>query len=241
MKINRLLHETDLARTALLSKDEKRIQLRRIRDFVPTFSWSPFKHCLPGIFQARKSLLDLPKVTWADVEAAIRAKCKKHPNWLNGNIDLARLMFDHVSRSGMKAREWSFGALPVGHSSAVKFWPDFYCVEDDRPLILHSDPRRGHGLTSLARKFVFSSMYHHIATRSDFDSALFKIAVFPVDDENDCRRIKLYQMREDELIDLDVLTAAIQETYQMWFEILDEREREARRASKGTGTGGLFG
>jgi hypothetical protein len=43
------------------------------------------------------------------------------------------------------------------------------------------------------------------------------------------------------LIDLDVLTIAIQETYQMWFEILEEREREARKAGKGTGTGGLFG
>jgi hypothetical protein len=41
-------------------------------------------------------------------------------------------------------------------------------------------------------------------------------------------------------IDLDELTVAIQETFQMWFEILEEREREAQRASK-TGTGGFFG
>jgi hypothetical protein len=93
MKINRLLHETDLARTALLPKDEKRIQLRRIRDFVPTYSWSPFRHCLPGIFQASKSLIDLPAVSWSDVEAAIKIKCKKHPNWLQGNLQLAQVLF----------------------------------------------------------------------------------------------------------------------------------------------------
>ncbi len=104
---------------------------------MPIFSWSPFKHCLPGIFQAKKSLLDLPTVTWSDVEAAIRIKCKKHPNWLEGNLQLAELMFNHVNRSEMKAREWSFGPLPVGHGAAVKFWPDFYCVEEDRPLILY--------------------------------------------------------------------------------------------------------
>jgi hypothetical protein len=189
MKINRLLHETDLARTALLSRDEKRIQLRRIRDFVPTFSWSPFKQCLPSIFQAQKSLLDLRAVTWSDVETAIQIKCKKHPNWLEGNLQLARLMFDHVNKLDMKSREWSFGPLPIGHGAAVRFWPDFYCVEEDRPLIIYPDPRRGHGLTRLARKFVFSTMHHHIAARSDFDDALFKIAVFPINDEDGSREV----------------------------------------------------
>jgi hypothetical protein len=38
---------------------------------------------------------------------------------------------------------------------------------------------------------------------------------------------------------LDELTTAIQETFQMWFEILEEREREARKAPK-IGTGGFF-
>jgi hypothetical protein len=108
-------------------------------------------------------------------------------------------------------------------------------------LIVYPDPRRGHGLTRLARKFVFSTMHHHIAARSDFDNALFKIAIFPVNDDDGSRNVQLFHMSENELIDLDVLTAAIQETYQMWFEILDERDREARKASRGTGTGGLFG
>ena len=84
-------------------------------------------------------------------------------------------------------------------------------------------------------------MYHHIVARSDFEEALFKIAVFPVDDEDDSRAVRLYQMNEEELIDLDVLTLAIQDTFQIWFEILEEREREAREAASKTGTGGLFG
>jgi hypothetical protein len=47
-------------------------------------------------------------------------------------------------------------------------------------------------------------------------------------------------MREDEIVDIDTLNSAIQETYQIWFEILEEREREARKSAQ-TGTGGLFG
>ena len=239
MKISRSLHETDLARTALLFRDEKRIQLRRIRDFVPTYSWSPFRACLPSIFQATKSLIELPEVSWSDIELAIQIKCKKHPNWLEGNLQLAKILFDHIGKSETKAKEWSFGALPVGYGSAVKFWPDFYCVEADHPTVIYADPRRAHGLTSVARKFVFSAMHHHIA-HGDFESAHFKIAIFPINEDAESRDIRFFEMKEDEIVDIDTLNSAIQETYQIWFEILEEREREARKSAQ-TGTGGLFG
>jgi hypothetical protein len=47
-------------------------------------------------------------------------------------------------------------------------------------------------------------------------------------------------MNESEIVDVDALNSAIQETYQIWFEILEEREREVRKSAQ-TGTGGLFG
>jgi hypothetical protein len=131
-----------------------------------------------------------------------------------------------------------FGSLPVGYNTVVKFWPDFYCIEQDYPTVLFADPRRGHGLTKLARSFVFSTMYHHIA-RGDFDNAQFKIVVYPVD-EDDSRSIRLFHMSEHELVDVEALNVAIQETYEVWFEILEEREKEARKTAP-TGTGGFFG
>jgi hypothetical protein len=238
MKKNRLLHETDLARMALLSRDEKRTRLRQVRDFIPKHSWTPVRSALPGIFQAQKSLLVLPGVTWTDVENAIRAKCRKHPTWAESNLELARLIFDYVSNTKLKSVEWSFGPLPVGFATSVKFWPEFYSIEEERPLILYADPRRGHGLTRLARKFVFSTMHQHIA-RDDFGDARFKIADFPVNEDDGSRRIRFFEMNADDLIDVDALNADIQETYQLWFEILDEREREAKRAAPGPG--GMFG
>jgi hypothetical protein len=54
------------------------------------------------------------------------------------------------------------------------------------------------------------------------------------------RDIRFFEMKEDEIVDIDTLNSAIQETYQIWFEILEEREREARKSAE-TGTGGLFG
>ena len=184
-------------------------------------------------------MIELPEVSWSDIELAIQIKCKKHPNWLEGNLQLAKILFDHIGKSETKAKEWSFGALPVGYGSAVKFWPDFYCVEADHPTVIYADPRRAHGLTSVARKFVFSAMHHHIA-HGDFESAHFKIAIFPINEDAESRDIRFFEMKEDEIVDIDTLNSAIQETYQIWFEILEEREREARKSAQ-TGTGGLFG
>jgi hypothetical protein len=82
-------------------------------------------------------------------------------------------------------------------------------------------------------------MYHHIA-HGDFDGARFKIAIFPINEEAKSRDIRFFEMKENEIVDVDALNSAIQETYQIWFEILEEREREVRKSAQ-TGTGGLFG
>jgi len=84
---------------------------------------------------------------------------------------------------------------------------------------------------------VFSAMYHHIA-RGDFDEARFKIAIFPVNADKKSRSVRIFDMSEAELVDLDTLNRAVQETYQIWFEILEERKKATRETP--TGTGGLF-
>jgi hypothetical protein len=232
------LHETDLARIALLSVDQKRIELQRLRSFIPTHSWTPFRASLPAIFQAKKSLFDLPHATWPEIRAAIIRSCKKHPEWIEPNLALANLVFTHTEETKVSAIEWSFGGLAVGFETAVRFWPEFYIVENDLPLVLSCDPRRGNGYTKLAHSFVFSAMYHHIA-RGDFSGAQFRIASFPVNRWEKTRSIRYVDMKPEHLIDYDRLNMAVQETYKIWFEILEEREEEARK-SRPTGTGGLF-
>jgi hypothetical protein len=233
------LHETDLARIALLPLEQKRIELQRLREFVPTHSWNPFRLALPAIFQAKKSLLDLPRATWPEIKAGIGRACKKHPGWLEPNLQLAKLVFEHASEMKVSSIEWSFGGLAVGFGAAVRYWPEFYIIENDLPVILSCDPRRGNGYTKLAHSFVFSAMHHHIA-RGDFLEARFRIASFPVNRARKERSIRYVEMHAEHLIDYDLLNRAVQETYNIWFEVLEEREEKARREAP-TGTGGLFG
>lgn len=233
------LHETDLARIALLPKDQKRIELKRLREFVPRHSWTPFRSALPAIFQARKSLLELPRATLPEIEAGIIRSCSKHPEWIAPNLELARLVFAHTKETEVSSMEWSFGGLATGVGGSVRYWPEFYIVENDAPLVVSCDPRRGNGYNKLAHSFVFSAMYHHIA-RGDFADARFRIASFPVNRSEKTRSIRYVDMTPEHLIEYEKLNGAVQETYKIWFEVLEEREEEARRRRPATGTGGLF-
>ena len=128
------LHETDLARVALLPADQKRVELKRLREFVPKHSWTPFRSALPAIFQARKSLLDLPRAKLSDIEAGIIRNCSKHPEWIASNLELAKLVFAHTEETGLSSIEWSFGGLATGLGGSVRYWPEFYIVDKDKPL-----------------------------------------------------------------------------------------------------------
>lgn len=239
MKINRSLPETDLARVALLPTDQKYLHLRRVRDFKVSHSWTPVRKALPAIWQARKSLFVLPDASFSDVENAIKRSCRRHADWVQPNINLARLMYDDVKKRRIKSVEWNFGLMPVGFGASVKFWPDFYSIDTDQISVSLIDPRRGHGLTKLARTFVFSAMHHHITSVADFRETKFSIMTFPTDKETDERSIRRFDMTAEDLVDLPTLTAAIQETYAVWRKVFAEREEEARKTAP-TGTDGLF-
>ncbi|HJW80237.1 MAG: hypothetical protein ACJ8DU_02170 [Microvirga sp.] len=235
MKTTLLLPETDLARIALLPTDEKVVALRKFRSGRPRHSWAPFRGTLKGIFNTRKALLDVPSCVLADVEAAIMRACRANPDWLEPNLELGRLLFQHTIKSGFDAIEQGFAAVPIGFGASVKFWHDFFQVQNDRPVIPFVDPRRGQGLTRLAKKFVFSAMYHHIGT-GDFVDATFQIYQFPLLQKGASERfVVIHHFSISDVVDLDSLNAGVQETYELWFELLYEREQEARKKKRAVG------
>jgi hypothetical protein len=236
-KITRL-SETDLARVAFLSADEKRHSLRRVRDFIPTHSWAPFRSVVKGIFQTQKSLFDLPKVKLEDVLEAIRSQCRRKPNSLQSNLELAKLAFEQISACETVAIERYFGHLSIGYGSSIKFWEDLYTIEGDSPVAVFIDPRRSNGLNAAARKFIFSGMHHQIA-HGDFANAKFKIYRFPVaDKKTGDRTMRIFEPGEGDIVEYDEFTSAIDETYQIWFEILAEREAAKSPPARKTGTDG---
>ena len=234
----RLLPDTDLARVALLSEDEKLVQLRRVKFGVPPHSLNPLRKAVPGLFNARKSLLELPACTLNDVEAAIRRDCRGHPEWLDPNLTLARKLFEFNAKRALVAVERSFEPVPIGFGARLKLWHDFYTVQSERPVVSFIDPRLQNGLTALGRQFAFSAMYHNLAI-GDFSEATFEILRLPRIKDSNERFVQVFQFDVSELVSEDDINQAINKTYEVWAKVLAEREEEERRRPA-TGTNGQF-
>lgn len=239
MKTPRSLPETDLARTALLPDDQKRIVLRGVRSFVPPHSFAPVRKVAGALFQARTSLMmDLPARSWSDIEAAIQRSCRNNPSWLQPNLLIAETLFQFNEKRAFKAVEWDFPFIPVGFGAKIKFWHDFYSIQDGRPVLSFIDPRLTDGLNALGRTFMFSAMHHTVAV-GDFEGARLEILRFPLNKYTGQREPEVFTFDERDVVEEAVLNSAIDRTYKVWHEILAERTEEVRRRGTGTDDGGL--
>jgi hypothetical protein len=238
MKTSRSLPETDLARVALLPDEQKRIVLRGVRSFVPPHSLSPLRKVAGALYAARPSLLELPKRTWPEIEGAIERYCGTNLHWIEPNVSLSKLLFDYNEQRRIKAVEWDFPIIPVGYGAKIKFWHDFYSIQDGVPVLSFLDPRLTDGLGIFGRLFVFSAMHHNIAI-GDFEGARLEIVRFPFNSYARKREVEIFTFDKRDVVEETVLNQAIDRTYNIWHQILAERTAEARR-QKPTGTEDSF-
>ncbi len=237
MKMPRSLPETDLARTALLPDDHKRLILRSVRAFKPPLTWKPVRKVAGALYQARASLLDLPKRQWSDIEAAIRSCCKKDPNSVEPNLEVAKVLFEFNESRDLKAVEREFPFIPVGYGGRIKFWHDHYSVKDGKLFLSFIDPRLNDGVSALGRLFMFSAMRHNVAV-GDFESATLEILRFPRNKFTGKREVEVFTFEESDIVDEATLNSAIDRTYKIWQQVLAERPKDAPPAT-GTEGGGL--
>jgi hypothetical protein len=151
---------------------------------------------------------------------------------------LAELLHAYNEQREMKAVEWEFPTIPVGYGAKIKFWHDFYSIQDDTPILSFLDPRLTDGLGVLGRTFVFSAMQHNVAV-GDFAGAKLEIVRFPLS-KTGVRGVEIFTFDESDLVEESALNEAIDRTYKIWTEVLAERtERAHREPSTGT-DGELF-
>ncbi|MEY9106965.1 hypothetical protein ABH999_003161 [Bradyrhizobium yuanmingense] len=234
MKTPRSLPETDLARVALQPNDQKRIILRAVRSFVPPHSLLPLRKVAGALYAARPSLFELPKSAWPEIDAAIRRYCGPNRHWIEPNVSLAKLLFEYNEQRQIKAVEWEFPFIPVGYGAKIKFWHDFYSIQDGVPVLSFLDPRLSDGLGVLGRAFVFSAMHHNVAI-GDFEDARLEIIRFPKNKYTGKREVEVFTFDERDVFPEHLLNKAIDDTYKVWREILAERQAEQRR-QRPTGT-----
>lgn len=236
MKIRRFLSETDLARIAALPADRRRKELEQIRDEPPPSTYKPLKASLYDIFNVQVGMFGLIEPTsWAVVEKNL-SKAARSEEEFESNRKVARGLHDFASTNQIFGRGVQFPSLPLSLVGVkVSYWLNLVLQIDGRPVIPFMDPRRTHRLSPVGRQLVLSIMHEHIRVQNpDYARATLAVVQFgePIGGR---RNPKFYFDDKLEILAFSEIEMRIRDTYDLWVEVLEAREKEARRHAGGAG------
>lgn len=236
----RRLPDIDLARIAPQPEDKKRKSLEQMRGGRPPFSYKPLRSRYEDIFNIQPDLDfgTAPATPWRIIEAELRKSCRTEIELVH-NMRVARGLHDFSTSGRVIGRKHEFFPLAMGAGLKVSYWQSMVIAIDDAPHAIFIEPRRNLGLNPEGRRFAFSMMHERIrAADEDFAEIGLAILKFGEPDE-DRRAVTLYTDDGVILYTLDELERMVAETYEIWREVYEERERDARHRPTGT-DGPLF-
>ncbi|MBA84197.1 type VI toxin-antitoxin system SocB family DNA replication inhibitor toxin [Thalassobius sp. S69A] len=232
----RPLPDIDLARIAPQRDDMKRKSLEQMKGGFSTFSYKPVRSCFSDLFNIQPELdLGIAEPTpWPVIEAELRKRSKSDEEFTY-NRRVALGLHDFATSGRVFGRKHEFFPLSMGMGRKVTFWLPMILAIDEQASALFIEPRRSRGLTAEGRRFAFSMMHERIrAADEDFAEVRLTIAQFG-DPSDDRRAVRLHTDEGVDLYSREELELMVASTYDMWREVLEEREREARRGATGTG------
>ena len=232
----RPLPDIDLARIAPQRDDMKRKSLEQMKGGFSTFSYRPVRSCFSDIFNIQPELDfgTAEPTPWSVIETELKKRCKSEEEFTY-NRRVALGLHDFAASGRVIGRKHEFFPLSMGMGRKVTFWLPMILAIDEQASALFIEPRRTRGLTAQGRRFAFSMMHERIrAADEDFAEVRLTIAQFG-DPSGDRRAVRLHSDDGVELYSREELELMVASTYDMWREVLEEREREARGRATGTG------
>jgi hypothetical protein len=232
----RLLPDIDLARIAPQRDNMKRNSLEQMKGGFSTFSYRPVRASFSDIFNIHPDLDfgAVERAPWAIVEAELRKRSKSDEEF-GYNRRVALGLYDFAASGRVFGRRHEFFPLSMGMGQKVSLWLPLILSIDEKASAIFIDPRRTRGLNADGRRFAFSMMHERIrAADEDFADVRLTIIQFG-DPSGDKRAVRLHTDEDVELYSREELEQMVASTYEMWREVLDERERKARGRKTGTG------
>lgn len=232
----RLLPDIDLARIAPQRDDMKRKSLEQMKGGFSTFSYKPVRTCFADIFNVQPDLdLGVAEPTpWDVIETELRRRSRSDEEF-KYNQRVALGLHDFAASGRVYGRRQEFFPLVMGMGQKITLWLPMILAIDGQASALFIEPRRTRGLTAEGRRFAFSMMHERIRA-ADEDFAEVRLTIAQFGDPADGRRaVKLHTDEGIELYSREELEQMVASTYDMWREVLEERERKARGQATGTG------
>jgi hypothetical protein len=231
VKIARL-HPLDLARIALLPVHEKRAALRRIRSGHPPYTYNPFRQQASHILGVE---MDLPLVATRPSRLEVAHQIERAACGLGAeaNISVANELFDFAEKNNTRGRSQLFESISIGTFDSVSYWMSAFISIQEKTSAVFIDPRRSVALTQQGRAFVFSMMHQSIRfgrpERRSVELVILQRRLL----KNGASEFIPHFAGDTALLPAEILQRCIEETFRIWVEVHEERERERRKASGG--------
>jgi len=240
VKTYRPLPDLDLARIGPLPRDQKRFQLQKMKLIPPPHSLQPVRKNCPDILSITTGLFDdsAVRTPWDKIkENIIRVSNNDKPHEANINVRVGEALYKFAEEHKIRGRyRDEFFPLSIGVSEKVTYWFKAVFAVDDIETVLFMDPRRDR-LDYDGSRFVFSVIHERLSAYPDFRKTRLGILEANSFGKSSRRWVRFVTNEGVKLFTFDELDAMVRETYDLWREILEERDDELRRRSGGaTGT-----
>ena len=227
----RPLPEIDLARIAPLPTKEKWTQLRSFKSGGGFWSYKPARDQVFNVFHPSNPMgLKVAKPSLLDIENSIRqaSKCDAQEQ---SCLEVTRLLSSWAEKNAGQAVERPCGSMAIGQIAQVRYWNNFVFLHDEKPTFAFLDHRRGNPLTKLGARFALSMMHEQIRVLDpDFSDAKLLILQFP-QIKQDPRYVRESWDHEFELFGIHDLQSMVEETYEIWRQVNEDRAEQRPRAA----------
>jgi hypothetical protein len=161
---------------------------------------------------------------------AVRRACREDVQEVSC-VEVTRLLWDWAQDFSEGAVEKQIPTLSIGQMASVRYWNNFAFKLDGKPTFIFLDHRRGKALTQLAKNFALSMMHQQIRVADpDFSDAQLAVLQFPHPRQGE-RYIRATFDDGVDLFSFDELQEMVQETYDIWRDINEERQENLPRAA----------
>lgn len=150
------LPETDLARVALMSTDEKWRALRSMRSGWSPISYRPARQHLADALNIQRALPMIVASPSKDELLAIVRKASGNVDEADSNAEVVGLLFDFIRSNDIKVTEADFAPLTLAPGYSATYWANAILSWGDRLLVVNTDFRRSTGYSALGRQFAIS-------------------------------------------------------------------------------------
>ncbi|SHG33183.1 hypothetical protein SAMN02745157_4038 [Kaistia soli DSM 19436] len=237
----RPIPETDLARITVLPWDRQRSELEHLKVSFSPYSYGSVRGVSGDILNISTIMLGATaRPAWQIIAREIERNCRRGEDEIAANLAVGRALYQFSEKHSVHGRREEFFPLTVGVFAKLRYWSQAVVSIDGRPSVVHIDPRKSSALDARSRRFVFSVMHQRIRL-ADPDFTEVTLGIMQVPKRADgSRQAELHVNTDVELYDFEALDQMITTTYEIWWDIL--AEREAKRRGDGSGEAGpLFG